>query len=280
VENRHCLCVLSIALCCLLLTACNKQNSGYQGYIEGRYTYIAASFPGILQTLTVKRGMTVQKNQALFTLEQEPELSSYNAAQAELSAAQAKVAEAQATLKLAQIAFARRQILLQQGHIEQETLDKAQQDFDLQQAELKAAEENVTALKAKLVQSQWSLQKKTLAAPKAGYILDTYFLPGELVPANKPILAILSPQDINVIFFVGETDLSKLQLGQQIGMTCDSCGNNLTAKVSYISPKAEFTPPIIYSDERRTKLVYRIEAELNNTATALHPGQPVKIQMN
>jgi HlyD family secretion protein len=50
--------------------------------------------------------------------------------------------------------------------------------------------------------------------------------------------------------------------------------------VSYISPHAEYTPPVIYSQESRSKLVFMIEAVFDpGTSVNLHPGQPVDVHL-
>jgi HlyD family secretion protein len=65
-------------------------------------------------------------------------------------------------------------------------------------------------------------------------------------------------------------------MGQQIRVRCDGCAPNLTARISFVAPQAEYTPPVIYSNESRAKLVFRIEARPDG-ATPLHPGQPVDV---
>jgi HlyD family secretion protein len=57
---------------------------------------------------------------------------------------------------------------------------------------------------------------------------------------------------------------------------CDGCAGDVSARISFIAPAAEYTPPVIYSNESRAKLVYRIEAR-PEAVTPLHPGQPVDV---
>jgi HlyD family secretion protein len=90
----------------------------------------------------------------------------------------------------------------------------------------------------------------------------------------------LPPQNIKLRFFVPETVLGSIRIGQTITAQCDGCGNPITAQITYISPQAEYTPPIIYSRESRTKLVYLIEARPTaEDAVRLHPGQPLDISL-
>jgi HlyD family secretion protein len=104
---------------------------------------------------------------------------------------------------------------------------------------------------------------------------------GERVPAKIPVVSLLAPGDIKVVFFIPEPQLSLIKLDQQILIGCDHCATKIAAKVTFISPKAEFTPPVIYSEQSRSKLVYRIEARFApEDQTKLHPGQPVDIFLN
>ena len=109
-------------------------------------------------------------------------------------------------------------------------------------------------------------------------MIDTFYLPGELVPAGRPVLSLLSPEQIKIIFFIPQSYLSQLKLAQLVTVTCDNCVSPIKAKIDFIAPQAEYTPPVIYSDALRSKLVYRIEAAPNlNEAIKLHPGQPVNV---
>ena len=61
-------------------------------------------------------------------------------------------------------------------------------------------------------------------------------------------------------------------------MHCDGCGADVAATVSYISEEPEYTPPVIYSNETRAKLVFMVEARpAGGAAPRLHPGQPVAV---
>lgn len=260
-----------------MLFGCSKKNSNiYQGYAEGRYTYISVNFPGKLEKLDVERGMQVNKNQALFILDQEPEKSSYEKTAANLAQAKSAVNQFQSSLILNQKTYERNKMLLKTGAVSTEAFDTAKSAYEQSDAQLKQAKENVSSLEAVLRQTSWQIQQKTLYAPKSALVYDTYFLPGEWVPAGQPVLSLLAPQDIKVIFFVNEQVLSSLVLNQKILISCDGCQKTYTAKITFISPTAEYTPPVIYSDERRDKLVYRIEAFPDNPPF-FHPGMPVKI---
>ncbi len=262
-----------------LVSCSNKGENLYQGYAEGRYTYISVNFPGKLEKLNVQRGMQVKQHDPLFILDQEPEESSYQKAISKLAQARSSVNQFQSALILNKKTYERNIPLLKKGVITAEMFDTAKSAYEQSDAKFKQAQENVKSLEAVLRQSSWQIQQKTLFAPRAALVYDTYFLPGEWVPGGQPVLSLLSPEDIKIIFFVNENMLGHLSLNQTVLLSCDGCKKSYAGKITFISPTAEYTPPVIYSDERREKLVYRIEAYPENPLF-FHPGMPVKVSIS
>ena len=131
---------------------------------------------------------------------------------------------------------------------------------------------------AQVNQLKWQYNQKMILSPITGTVFDRYYRTGEVVPADHPVLSILEDSNIYLVTYVPEKELSRIKLGQRLNFTCDGCNKAMTAKVSFISPEAEFTPPVIYSEKTRAKLVYRIEADLTPAETKmLHPGQPINV---
>ena len=108
--------------------------------------------------------------------------------------------------------------------------------------------------------SQTRLARRNGFAPVAGTIQQIYFREGEMVPAQRPVLSIMPPGNMKLRFFVPETELPKLAIGDEVKVTCDNCAADLTAKIYFIATSAEYTPPVIYSLDERNKLVYLIQA--------------------
>jgi HlyD family secretion protein len=102
---------------------------------------------------------------------------------------------------------------------------------------------------------------------------------GEWVQAGSPVVCMLPPENVKVRFFVPETLVGSISLGQYVVLHCDGCQAVIPAKVTYISIEPEYTAPIIYSNETRSKLVFMIEAHpLPDKASGLHPGQPIEVR--
>lgn len=264
----------------VLLIGCSRQPDSKvaQGYVEGKYTYIATSVSGILKQLRVEKGAPVKQGEVLFVLEEQPESDAYQAAQEKLRQSIAARDAIVANLGYAKLTYERYKVLVPQNAIDKARLDNAKSSYDALLAQLSQANANITENKALLAQSKWTKDQKILAAPVNAIVFDTYYREGEYTEANKPILSLLAPTNIKVIFYVPEAVLGGLKLGGHVSIRCDGCTQAYLGSVSFISPSAEYTPPVIYSQETSYKLVYRIEAKVDvKEAFDLHPGQPVSV---
>ncbi|WP_343737647.1 HlyD family efflux transporter periplasmic adaptor subunit [Achromobacter sp.] len=307
---------LSAPLALLPLFGCgNNDQPFYQGYVEGDYVYVASSEPGRLDTLAVRRGQQVDANQPLYALDATREAAARDQAQAEAAAARAQLediatgkrapevdvslaqlAQAQAASRRSAAQLARDNAQFRIGGIARSQLDDSREQAQSDAArvrELQAQVEvnrlpgrdearraqasQVEAADAALAQAEWTLNQKQLAAPAAGRIFDTMYRVGEWVPAGSPVVSLLPPGNIKVRFFVPETVVGSLKIGQQATLRCDGCGDPIPVRIDYVSDQAEYTPPVIYSRESRSKLVYMVEARpAPDQAARLHPGQPVE----
>ncbi len=308
-------------LAILMLTACSPPPvAPFQGYAEGEFVLVAAPFAGMLEQLQVARGGQAQAGDPLFVLEREAEAAARREAQNRLASAEARLANLAGARRPPEIAASRAQIeqaasmrkylaqeskrseeLERAGFISQSRRDEILAQLEQQAAavaereaqaklaqqsigrpqELATARADLAAARAVLEQAKWKLDQKSQQAPVAGLVYDTFFVPGEWVPAGRPVVSLLPPANIKVRFFVPEPVVGGLRTGQSIVVTCDGCGAPIPAVVSYVSPRAEFTPPVIYSRDTRAKLVFMIEARpAPADATRLKPGQPLDVSLN
>jgi HlyD family secretion protein len=268
--------VLSICL----VVACKPAQKTKQttGYIEGLYTYISPNFSGVIEKLHVRKGHIVQEGQILFTLETQPQISQLKVAEESLAQAIAAKEEVKARLEFISSTKKRYETLATRNAIEKINLDQEDAKFDEANAQLAAAEANIAAKTAGLAETSWMLDRKTVKAPVDGLIFDIFYRKGEFALPEKPVMAILTPENVKAIFYIPEPDLAKIHLNGKIKIGCDGCVNVYLANISYISPTAEYTPPVIYSTQTNAALVFRVEAELSSrSALRLHPGQPIYV---
>ena len=309
----------ALSMAAALLAGCGKDGpKPLQGYVEGEYVRVAAPFAGTLIRLDAARGQDIAAGAPLFALEAENEDAARREATERVKRAQAQVddlrkgkrpteldsvraqlGQAQVALGLSEKEFARQTDLVAKGFVSQQRADEAraardsdrnkvaQLNAELETAklgsrpdEIRAAEADASAARESLAQADWRLRQKTVAASVSGRVTDTLFVKGEWVPSGSPVVTLLPPGNVKVRFFVPETALGSVRVGQKVALACDGCATGLSGEVSFVAPQAEFTPPVIYSKESRAKLVFLVEAKpAAQDATKLHPGQPVDVRL-
>ncbi len=300
--------------------ACNDTDEQFfQGYVEGDFLYLAAPSAGYLNALNVDRGSHVAAGTIVFSIDDEPQRYELNEAEARMISAQEKVSnlqeprrqpeiaamQAQLKTKEANLRFSEAQLkrfesLVTKGFISKAGLDEAKSARDENAAEVEAArkqlavfqitlgrqpeirgaEADLKAAGAVIKQKQWEVGKKAVSTPANGQITETYYRPGEWVPAGQPVLSFLPDDRRRILFYVPETELGLIRPGQGVEAACDGCPTSVRAKVTFIAAQAEYTPPVIYSRETRAKLVFRIEAiPESSVAIRLHPGLPMDVRL-
>ncbi|CDZ70367.1 Secretion protein HlyD family protein [Neorhizobium galegae bv. orientalis] len=302
------------ALAALPFLIADKPPRPYQGWVEADTLFIGAETAGRLTKLDVAEGQATEAGAPLFKLDSLSEEAAVAAASAALAQSQAALdlseaaqkrpeeidvlraseREATARLDLAEQDLDRTRVLVERGTSTRANLDTATATEAANRAALdnvrsqiilaalpardetlRQARESVAAAKAELASAQAVLARRSVSAPATGSVETLYYRTGEVVPAGRPIVALLPPENVRIRFFVPETEIARLSLGQPIRVTCDAC-RPTDAKVSFIAKTAEYTPPEIYSLEERAKLVYRVEA-IPADPKALRPGQPVDV---
>ncbi|HEY0858071.1 MAG TPA: HlyD family efflux transporter periplasmic adaptor subunit [Albitalea sp.] len=309
---------LVVLIAVVTLGACGERgDSAWSGYVEGDYVYVASPLGGTLESLAVRRGQTVARGAPLFVLESESEQAARDEAAAraqaaraqaentqkgrrapEIAVSQAQLAQARAEAQLAATEYERQRQLLAQGFISASRLDDARTAVEqtrqkvaelsaaLRVAQLPAREDERAAASASaqaaeqaLRQSEWRSRQKQQTAPADAQVADTYFRVGEWVAPGQPVLSLLPPGATRVRFFVPEGELGSIAIGQPVQIECDGCGAPIAARIDFIATRAEYTPPVIYSNSQRARLVFMVEARPDTKESArLKPGQPVDVR--
>ena len=302
----------------IVLAGCTPPaGQGWSGYMEGEYVYVSSALGGTVAALTVRPGDVAARDQLLFALDNESEQAARLEADARLAQASAQRAntakgkrrdevevvraqlnQAQAQARLAAAELAREEQLVRQGFVSaarsdnlRATLAQARARVEELTAQLRvaqlparvdeqaAAEADTDAARQALRQSAWREAQKTRAAPVAGTVADTFFRVGEWVQPGQPVVALLPPGNVKARFFVPEAEVGGLRIGAPVQIRCDGCPAAVPATISFVATRAEYTPPVIYSNSQRAKLVFMVEARpVGNAGAQLKPGQPVDVR--
>jgi HlyD family secretion protein len=290
----------------------------WQGYAEADYVKVGPTQQGLLVSVSVSRGDKVEAGAPLFAQDDAPDRAAVDQAgrqlwqaqeqlanlrasgkPTEIQQAEANLADAQATAARIQADLQRGEQLLRNGNATVQSVDMLRAEYRSavakvqaaeaalaqlkapmgREREIKAQEAMVAAAQAALDMAQWRLDQRKVAAPVAGIIADVLARPGETVAAGAPVVSLLPPQNIFIRFFVPEPSLASIHRGDKVGLICDHCPADLEAEISFISPQAEYTPPLIYSESSKAKLVYQVEARPPPEKAALiNPGEPIMVR--
>ena len=241
----------AVILAALVLGGCGKNNDRVlQGWVEAELIFVSPDEQGRVETLKVREGDRVKKGDVLFTVDDDLQ--------------KADVVVRNTAVINAQQGFDRAKELLKSSAGTQKTYDDAE-------AALRRA-------KANLDWSQTRLMRRNAYSPGDGTVEQVYYRPGETVPAGRPVVAILPPGNLKLRFFAPQAILPTIKYGDIVDVSCDGCEKGLTAKVSFIARSAEYTPPVIYSQEERAKLVFLIEARPEQP-DKFRVGQPVTVTL-
>lgn len=302
----------------LALGACAQEGAerAFTGYVEADLAYIAAPDTGWIETMQVDEGDEVAPGDVLFALDVERQQAVLEEAQSRLEQAQARLrdvqvgarpeeiavmeaelAEAEASLNLAEVEARRAAELVRREIAAQASLDQAAAARDSAAARVAALRESIAvarlggradviaaaeaerrAARAAVAQAQWALSEREVVSRVAGLVEEVFVRRGEYVGATQPVLAILEPERLEVRFFVPEGELADVTLGGAVEVRCDGCGAPVAAEVSYIARAAEFTPPVIFSENAREALVFLVKAR-PEPGSGLRPGQPVDVAL-
>jgi HlyD family secretion protein len=289
----------------------------YLGYVEGETSLIAPPVAGQLLERPVDRGGHVRKGDRLFVID--PTVAKSEVARVEAALAEAKARhenlltgkrpeeqdviraqrnEVEASLAMAETELKRQAELLPKGFTTRQAYDQAESqarqlrarlaslaaqeragDLAARQAEIAAAAALIVQNEANLAQARKRLADLMPVAPDDALVENTFFNIGEWVPAGTPVVSLLPASRVKLRFFVPEEDVARARMGRKVSFTCDGCPPDLKATIIYVSPRAEFTPPVIYSQSARAKLVFLIEARPDSVPDniALAPGLPVSV---
>src|SRR3982074_2143450 len=234
------------------LAGCDQtKNPGYQGWVEADMIFVSPDETGRVIKLNVREGDEVKAGVRLYSVDDDLQKADLN--------------QNNATLANAQQTYDRAASLSKTGSGTQANLDSAVSARRVAEARLNT--------------SQTRLARRSGFSPVGGTIQQIYFREGEMVAAQRPVVSIMPPGNMKLRFFVSETELPKLAIGDEVKVTCDNCAADLTAKIYFIATTAEYTPPVIYSLDERNKLVYLIQARPSRP-DSLRVGQPISVFTN
>ena len=299
--------IIAAAVVAWLLLGGSKRERLLSGYIEGENLFLSSPIAGTVASISAVEGTRVTVGERLFTIDPATLSAQGEQAEANVTAARTQITSAEATARQADAEVAAaaadaeraRQDLARLESVRRDDsaavagkdLDAARAALRNANAQLAAARKTadarraqVDAARAQTVGAMGGRREVAIRvnqlsplAPAPARVEDVFFQPGEWVSANQPIVSLLPDYKVKVRFYVPEREVARYRPGRQIRFSCDACASGLTATIRYVSPRPEFTPPIIFSRDSRDRLVFMVEAYPARPQN-LQPGLPVDVE--
>jgi len=301
-----------VSLMCL--AACGQEPIRLQGYAEGKFVMLAPEASGRLTAMKVAEGAHVDANDLLFQVNDEAEKAALDAAHAsaeaaaarfddaaaggrkqEIAAAYEELKQARAAQTLARQEEARMQELFRSGDVSRARLDQAIASLDaasgrvaeLRQrvtlVELPARENQLKALMAAAKEAEArarsaadALRRRSVVATAPGRVERLIRRVGDIAGPTAPAVRFLPDGQVVAVLFIPAPHLAEVPVGTRLAIACDGCPGDVEAKIASVASEAEFTPPVIYSDEERARLVFRAEARFAGFVPP--PGTPLRVE--
>ncbi len=262
----------------MLLSACKEEPPHYNGYIDADLIYLSSNYNGRLAHLNVRRGDVIQQNQLLFKVEQQTNNFSVTMSRLKEQELQAQKDELEHQKEYDVLNYQRIIKMRKKDAASQNDLEVAHTSLEVLNDKLAALDLQIKNQRVSVQEQEWERSRKEGYAPQEGIIFDSYLVQGEYAQAGQPIVSLITPQQMKVIFFIPEPELKNTALQEKV--TIYSGTQQIgRATINYISSMAQYTPPIIYSRENSHNLVFRVEGRIDNPdLKQLHLGQPISLE--
>jgi HlyD family secretion protein len=247
------------------------------GRIESVQVDVAAKYGGRIKEVLAREGDLVEPGQVIArmdTSEQDAELAKDKAMLAQNKQAASEVVteitKRESEAKLAEQEYNRARNLYTRKVIAREEYDQYQTKLETTKAtlagakaKLNTANESINAADAEVKRTEVTIEDFTLKSPVKGRVLYRLTEPGEVVGLGGKILTLINLSDIYMEIFLPAQDAARTKIGGDARIELDARpGYAAPAKVSYVSPEAQFTPKQVETRTERDKLMFRVKLQV------------------
>ena len=291
----------------------NKNKIEASGTIEATNVVVSSKVSGQVTKLFFNEGAKIKAGDTILTIDHDILSIQLKQAEAGMEAAKAQlnlliegarkediqqaedaVTQAKANYELASTIKKRNDKLIKVKSITEQQFDDVAAKYEIAKAQFNSAQENLKKLKnlarpEEIKQAKANLERQIatvnllkknisdsyVTAPINGFFVKKFVETGESVAPLSSLLMLSNLSYVDLVIYVSETELGKVQLGQEADVTVDSYKDKtFKGKVIYISPDAEFTPKNIQTKDERIKLVYAVKIHIHNPEYELKDGMP------
>ena len=254
------------------------------GRIEAVQVDISTRIAGRVKEVLAREGDLVQTGQKIAIIDSaqlrarflraEAEIAS---AQSQVAAANASIAQVKAQLILAEQELKRTQMLVKKGHDSREKYDTRVSQRDVARANLAAAkamlvsrQRGVDAARAGAKEIKTQIADCTLTSPTIGRVLYRLTEPGEVLGNGGKVLTLVNLAEVYMEIFLPSAQAHRVSIGSEVRVKLDIIDFAVPAKVSFVSPKSQFTPKQVETQSEREKLMFRVKVRLPHKLVKKH----------
>lgn len=254
------------------------------GRIEAVQVDISTKIAGRVESILAREGDLVRPGDTLAKIDTAQLKAQLLRAEADIASAQSQVAQAEAQIaqataqfKLAELELDRASRLMEKGHTSKEIYDTRLSQHDVAKANLAAANallvsrhRGVDAARAVKKEIETQIEDCVLLAPTLGRVLYRLAEPGEVIAAGGKVMTLVNLAEVYMEIFLGASDAHRLAIGSEARIVIDGADFAVPATVTFISPKAQFTPKQVETSSERQKLMFRVKVRVPTELVERH----------
>lgn len=303
-------------VCIFTLAGCEDYKDSTKGYIEDEYIYLSTGYSSEIKSIDINKGNKVKVGDILFkvddytlrktgeklerdknyeeailrNMEKGIRESEREIIKLDMDRLESEIVKAESTLE-------RKKKLRDKGFLSKEDIETEELNLVIKKNNLKkimaelnnkilpARVDELIAQKIKIEKinidienNKYDISQTEVKSPVAGIIHDILRKKGELASIGNPVLIIVPDGSKKIKFYINRKRLYKLNINDSILVRVNDINKDHDAIIDYVSPKPEYTPPMLYDDKNDT-LVYLIEAKFRDKNIDLPAGTPVEITL-
>jgi HlyD family secretion protein len=249
------------------------------GRIEATEVDVASKLAGRLTEVVPREGQAIAAGDVVARLDTESLEAERRQARAEQRRARQEREHAQALVeqRAHELAFAQRELArlqrlsAQNQFVSEEGLDRARTAVRTSEAGLRAARIQVVASEAAIEAAEAAIERiavaiedSVLRAPRSARVLYRLAEPGEVIGVGGKVLTLLDTGDVYMVVFLPETVVGRVALNAEARIVFDAASDYvIPATVSFVAPRAQFTPKQVETRSAREKLSFRVKLQID-----------------
>lgn len=265
--------LLFTALLFLISGCAGSGNAVFSGTFEAEEVDVSALGTGRIVEIMVEEGTQVRKGEALLAVDHELLSLQRDQARFALASLGEKIKGLEKNLETAEVNFERVSRLYQEGTLSKARYDEAENAYVGAKSALQGALMDAERLKKEAAVLEKQIRDSIVKAPREGMVTEILYKEGEYVRAGSIVLSLADLRTLDIRFYVPEKDLEMIRVGAPVEIIPDAMPDAVyRGRITTVARESEFTPKNVQSKDERVLLVYKVEAEVENSDGKLKTG--------